>query len=63
MYPAGGDGVDEGGMSGQKDVAPADWRKLQPPSLQQQPEDLVKVPLPEFLEVPWKNTGKNNANI
>lgn len=48
MFPVGGGGGDEGGRSGKGDVVPADWRRLQLPSLQQQPEDLVKVRPPEF---------------
>lgn len=60
MYPVGGDDGGDGGRSGQEDVVPADWRKLRLPSLQQQPEDLVKVPPPEFLEVPLRKSRKNN---
>lgn len=52
MFPVrGGDGG-EGGRSGREDVVPADLRMPPPPWLQQQPEDLVKVQPPEFLEVP-----------
>lgn len=54
MFPVGGGGGGggEGGRSGPEDVVPADWRMLRLPSLQRQPEDLVKVQPPEFLEVP-----------
>lgn len=52
MFPVGGGDGGEGGRSDQEGVVPADLRMLQPPSLQQQPEDLVKVQPPVFLEVP-----------
>lgn len=54
MYPVGGDDGGEGGRLGQEDVVPADWRTQQLPWLQQQPEDLVEVLPPEFLEVPLR---------
>lgn len=52
MFPVGGGDGGEGGMSGQEDVMPADLRMPPLPLLQQQPEDLVKVRPPGFLEVP-----------
>lgn len=52
MIPVGGGDGGEGGRPGRGHVAPADLRMLQRPSLRQQPEDLVKVRPPEFLEVP-----------
>lgn len=52
MFPVGGGDGGEGARSGQADVVPVDLRMLPLPSLQQRPEDLVKVRPPEFLEVP-----------
>lgn len=61
MFPVGGGGGDEGGKSGQEIVVPGDWRRLRLPSLQQQPEDLVKVRPPEFLEVPLRKSRKHRS--
>lgn len=52
MFPVGGGDGDGGGMLGKENVVPVDWRRLRLPSLRQQPEDLVKVRHPKFLEVP-----------
>lgn len=59
MFPVGGGDGDEGGRLGKEHVMPADWRRLRLPLLRQQPEDLVKVQLPEFLEVPLRKSGEN----
>lgn len=54
MYPVeGGDGDGDLGL---EDAAPADWKKQRLPSLQQQPEGLVKVPPPEFSEAPLRES-------
>lgn len=58
MFPVGGDDGDGDGKLGREDVVPVDWRRLQLPSLQQQPGDLVKVRPPEFLEVPLRKSRK-----
>lgn len=56
MFPVGGGdgGGDGGGRLGKKNVVPGDWRRLRLPLLRQQPEDLVKVRPPRFLEVPLR---------
>lgn len=54
MFPVGSGDWGEGGRWGREDAVPADSRTLQLPWLQQQPEDLVKVRPPEFLEVPLR---------
>lgn len=59
MYPVGGGDGGEGGRLGQEDVVPADWRMQRLPWPQQRPEDLVKVPPPEFLEVPLRRSKKH----
>lgn len=54
VFPVGGGGVDEGERLAQEDVVPVGWRRLQLPSLLQQPEDLVEVLLQDFLGVPLR---------
>lgn len=54
VFPVGGGDGDDGGRSGKEGVVPDDWRRLRLPSPRQQPEDLVKVRPPEFLEVPMR---------
>lgn len=58
MIPVGGGDEDEDGQLGQEDVVPTDLRKLRLPLPQQQPEDLVRVRPPEFLEVPLRRSRK-----
>lgn len=48
---AGGDG---GGLACREVVVPDDLRIPQQPWLPQRPEDLVRAPPPEFLEVPLR---------
>ena len=62
MFPVGGGDGGEDGTLGQGGVVPADSRMLQP-SLRQQPEDLVKVQPPEFLEIPLRESSKIRINF
>lgn len=56
MFPVGDGDEGEGGSLAREDVAPGDLKTLLLPLLPQQPEDLVKVRLPEFWEVPLRKS-------